>query len=51
MTFICMYAHVCVVNILRKIDHVNEIIIGFYKKEYLGVKGVLLQIKNMRAKI
>lgn len=48
---IYLHVHIRVVNILRKMDYVNEIIIGFYKKKHLGVKDVLIEIKNMRAKI
>lgn len=37
-----IYIHVT--GILRDIDHIHEIIIGFYKKEHPGIKEVLLEI-------
>lgn len=37
-----IYIHV--MDILRDIDHILEIIIGFYKKEHPGIKEVLLEI-------
>ena len=42
--------HICVMSFLREIDHIHEII-GFSKKEYPGIKEMILEIKNMKAKI
>lgn len=44
-----IYIHV--MNMLKEVDHMHEIIIGFYRKEHPGIKEVLLEISNMRAKI
>lgn len=46
--YTCKHAHMC--NEFSQIDHIHEII-GFSKKEYPGIKEMILEIKNMKAKI